>query len=647
MALTNGFGGVLGAVALLALGAAGCGDNFNGSDCKVSHTCVTAGGGAADADTSPHAGEKGEDASPDTAPGVGGAHDGVDSAPAGGAGEGLGGTPADAGQGGANVGGFSQADAGAGGATVAVNRPPTVTKVSPSASASNAEPDAKVVITFSEPLDPATITADSVRLLDGKSVVAGKLSYENNQVTFIPKAPLALLVEYEVAVSTTVTDAAGAALAADYASTFRVRDGAWHTIDAASGDLYQMSDTVPITSTGDALVTWIAITDSGHYCPTSARWFNRGTAKGSTALLTGNDVQDCRSVAAGANAAGAALVAWQEDVEFATQYRAGKWTTSKTQVTPIGTSRMFAVGVAPSGAATLIQHHWSFGTVVATTDSKGTWEERVADISVGGESRGLSPARIAFDKKGNGFAAWRGEDMTGHEQISISHYTTATGLWPIAKVLPGSLASETTADDERSAPALAVDAAGHAMVLWVRETAGVTALVASRNTGGDMWSDPVVIKPSGLAGPITDAPALVFDGQTFVAAWVARDGGTTLVYTSRFDQELLQWNTAEPRTAKSALGRMPKLGSDAHQNLVLTWVVSQANGGALAYSRYDAQNDSWTDPSGVDGGSITDATIAGDSPTPLSVNSSGLGALMWSDRAANGLPVTIRLASFY
>jgi hypothetical protein len=50
------------------------------------------------------------------------------------------------------------------------------------------------VIELNEPLDAATVTSDSVRLLDGEDAVAGELSYTDKKITFVPEKPLALLV---------------------------------------------------------------------------------------------------------------------------------------------------------------------------------------------------------------------------------------------------------------------------------------------------------------------------------------------------------------------------------------------------------------------------------------------------------------------
>src|SRR5205085_10306823 len=96
-----------------------------------------------------------------------------------------------------------------------------------------------------------------------------------NQVTFTPTAPLALLGDYTVKVTTGVTDVAGAHLLEAFSSKFSVRDGAWHTaVDASNDRASTVSSALPISSSGEVLVAWTG-TD-GNHCPPRARRFLRG-----------------------------------------------------------------------------------------------------------------------------------------------------------------------------------------------------------------------------------------------------------------------------------------------------------------------------------------------------------------------------------
>src|SRR6186713_1921227 len=132
----TGVGGVL---ALAIGGLAACGSDF-ASDCRATRTCPAT-------DDS----QGGDNA--------GGALDGIAGSQTGGGGAGAAGGDAVGGDAG------NDAAAGAGGqsdchlANNCVNPPPTVVAIAPADEATGIEPDAKIVITLSEPLDEETVSA--------------------------------------------------------------------------------------------------------------------------------------------------------------------------------------------------------------------------------------------------------------------------------------------------------------------------------------------------------------------------------------------------------------------------------------------------------------------------------------------------------
>ena len=102
---------------------------------------------------------------------------------------------------------------------------PTVTTVSP-ANASTAVCTTRTVsVTFSEPMDPATITGATVRVTDNGVAVAGTVAYDaaSRVASFVASAPFAASRTITVTVASGnagVKDLAGNALAVDQVSTF-------------------------------------------------------------------------------------------------------------------------------------------------------------------------------------------------------------------------------------------------------------------------------------------------------------------------------------------------------------------------------------------------------------------------------------------
>ena len=176
--------GVAGTLSLLvAFGLGACGEGFSSEDCQ-SHTCPASGG-------EPQGGafsQPGSGGSMESTPGGttaadgGGGQAGVDPIPCGG--------PDDCDDGDAANG---PEDCGQDGICVAGNPPPTVVATSPERDTTDVELTTEIVIEFSEALDPATVTAQSVQLLDGERALDGELAYGDRKVTFTPDSPLALL----------------------------------------------------------------------------------------------------------------------------------------------------------------------------------------------------------------------------------------------------------------------------------------------------------------------------------------------------------------------------------------------------------------------------------------------------------------------
>jgi hypothetical protein len=97
---------------------------------------------------------------------------------------------------------------------------PTVNSVLPANNATSVATGSAYKVTFSEPMNPATITATSITLKQGTVAVAGIVTYSGVIATFTPSAPLAVNTVYTGTVTTAVKDVAGNALAANFTSGF-------------------------------------------------------------------------------------------------------------------------------------------------------------------------------------------------------------------------------------------------------------------------------------------------------------------------------------------------------------------------------------------------------------------------------------------
>lgn len=639
-----GVGSLVGAVAAATLGAAvGCGDGFASSDdCHTRHTCTSAAG-------------------------VGGASDGNDPGGAGGAGESdsptLGGAAATAGASGeAGAGGVSgcrvdaecsndNAEDGAeicdDGTCLPGNPPPTIVSVTPESDAVDIELDTTVAIEFSEPLDPKTVTAGNIRVQDGTTVVPGTLAYEDGKVTFKPSAPLALLASYTLYVTTGIKDADGAPLIEALASTFSTRDGAWHeAINVAKDTRGVLSDVLPMTAEGNALVVWTGTAES--YCPAWGRSFLRGVAPDAAKSLAITGQTECNFVSSGGNATGVNAVTWSEpDASNGTdvaQFRDGAWLAKPALVSANYSADRLRVAVAPSGVVTLFEHVPGISKAW-TTDAKGTWP---VDGDVISTFTAQGRTSVAFHQKGDGIALWRAKDPlnTKLQRIMESRFSAAGGEWSTAVDLPGSVTA-TSDDAQRGTPVVAVDSNGGAMALWVDSTF-TSKLRASRYDNKNGWAQPEVISGALAVDVIDDAPGLTFDGQAFVAAWVALDAGERYTYTARYDLTT-GWSPYDKQQTSAADGtsaaRMPRLVSDGRGNLLLVFAQGSGTSFTLASQRY--ASGAWSPISPVPGGAVTQLSFENSDILPLSMSANGLAALAWTNYDSVNFASTVRLASFY
>jgi methionine-rich copper-binding protein CopC len=112
---------------------------------------------------------------------------------------------------------------------------PTVTATSPVNGATGVSASTAVTITFSEALDPATVTTTNItmRATGSGTAVAGTVAYNTTThvVTFTPNAALAA-VSYTVVATTGIKDAAGNAMSANFQFAFTVGDTSAPTVTA-------------------------------------------------------------------------------------------------------------------------------------------------------------------------------------------------------------------------------------------------------------------------------------------------------------------------------------------------------------------------------------------------------------------------------
>ncbi len=102
---------------------------------------------------------------------------------------------------------------------------PTVISTDPANLAVNVALNKKIVATFSETMDPVTITTATFTLQQGTTPVAGTVTYAGTAGTFTPAANLAANTTYTATITTGAKDLAGNAMAVNYVWSFTTGAG--------------------------------------------------------------------------------------------------------------------------------------------------------------------------------------------------------------------------------------------------------------------------------------------------------------------------------------------------------------------------------------------------------------------------------------
>jgi hypothetical protein len=636
-------GGVLLAIAAFGGGliTVGCGDSFS-EDCTTTRSCPPPDQGEAAGATATSAGGSAGGAG-SSASGAGSSA-GVDAEPGGAP---AGGQPDDESSDTCEANAdCSNADAEdgeelcVGGVCRAGNAPPRVVSITPEAGSDDVERDATITVVFSEPLDPDTVSAGTVQLFDGDSALTGtlKLSSDRDEVSFTPDMPLALWGAYRLEVSRAIKDAAGVALLEDESSSFQVRDGAWSVTTLADAEAIELPSSLPVSASGALLTTWLDGPSSD--CGAKGAWYLEGISNPLEAFEASRG-SGCARVSASIAPDGSAIASWgQSNIVRTQSFSKGSWDASERQAPGYS-------GVAFIGAQAFA-HDQQHITINLDVNAKGQPIRQFLGGPARGDWTGVnqfyvtqlgSRAQAAFAADGAGLATW-----TYTDGVYAVAYDVKAASWDAeATVLPGTESSGA----ERGVTGVATAPAGDAMVLWVEGPADNQVLKASRFAPKAGWSSAPVNVSNSLGGePLFDAPGLVFDGETFVAAWTAATGGKLTAYTARYDLATEKWSSREPHVTE--LGEssmlMPRLGVDAHRNLMLVWAVG-AESLTLVYQRYRAETQAWGDVEAIADGTFTDAAFVADGKLAFGFAGNGLGGLMFRTEHAGSQ--RLRLASFF
>ena len=253
---------------------------------------------------------------------------------------------------------------------------------------------------------------------------------------------------------------------------------------------------------------------------------------------------------------------------FAPAAGAAPWSSPEEVSVPGGSASWSQVGIDAAGDATAV---WTRSDGLnlliqaATRPVGGSWGPPV-DLS-GASGDAESPV-IAVDPAGDVVAAWK-QRLAGSEAIETA-YRPAGGVWEVPVAVEfGSAGVET--------PAVAIDEAGDAVVIWRQEVGGNHVILATSMPAGGSWESPIAISSSALNAEAPDVA--MSPSGTAAAVWQSSSGATSVV-ESNILPLAGSWGGESAVSAPATVTEPPHVVADAAGDFAAIW--SRSSVGLLA-----------------------------------------------------------------
>lgn len=461
---------------------------------------------------------------------------------------------------------------------------PVVVNVSPSNGAQGADLRPVIQITFSEDIEPASVS-NSIMVKHGDQVISGSITASGNTVTFIPQSPLPLSTIFQIEVAPQVADLSGNSLASPFVSMFSTRGRIWHAAEIVTD---RGSITGSYEAAMDCAGNVIAVVEENYfdipviqYSPDHG-WGDAKTLEGTRSTA--------RSPSVAVNCAGAAIVVWAQtsgNEGTQTQIWASRYSPQSGWATPqiIGTNTVVQlprVAIDGDGNALVVWEAstWDFGYEVWGTRyiNGDGW---VAQTQL---SSNAYSARVAINSAGSLFAVWSQYDFDlGRMVITARQYVPNVGWEAPLRI------SENGAVGAGSSefPDIAIDEQGNATAVWTEYgDAQVGRAWTNRFVAGQGWqgANPLDQSPS-----IKGRVRIAMNGLGQAAAvWDDEDSGSWRVWANRYVVGE-GWVGAELLESNTLYWSAPDIAIDDQGNAFAAWMKGNGDQGVwISHFRAEA-----------------------------------------------------------
>lgn len=375
--------------------------------------------------------------------------------------------------------------------------PPTVASTSPADGAIEVDRDGSVTVTLSEALAAHTVDAASFTLTDssGEPVPVDITPYAN-PIRLTPTVPLRLRETYDVTLTSVVEDLEGEPLPADYTWSFTVRDGRWRTqhLLSAPGSGNVGSTLIAALPGSKAIAAWndedSRLLYTSTFAPASG-WSLPELRDVEALSVKGIDTAGDRLALVYQTSSGMELV----------EYDATTGWGSPAVISTAPNAQ--AVEIDDAGNVVVIHRAWDasvsmVGLEALHRSAAGVWAApewiETTDTDVG-------EAKLAMDASGNAFAVWQQDDGAGSYDLHANQYTAGVG-WGTPTLLESESLSVYAFD-------LGVGPNGDAVVTFLVDDGATNHVMANRFVAGTGWEGATTLRQG--AAYVAYAPAVAVD----------------------------------------------------------------------------------------------------------------------------------------
>ncbi len=337
-----------------------------------------------------------------------------------------------------------------------------------------------------------------------------------------------------------------------------------------------------------------------------------------------------------------AIVVWVQTVNtvnylFKGEYRNGSWSfptalSSKISVSSNAASTPhLAMDNLGNAVVVWVQSDGLRNQIYKAEYRSGTWTGPAnLDDHVSLNNNAASAPKVAMDSNGNAIITWVQNDGSATAQVYKSEYRSAVWTKPSSlsdKVSPSSSAA--------SSPLVAMDNKGNGIITWYQPNGAGTNQIFKSEYRAGVWSNPANrednISPDGQSAT---APALSMDNNgNAVIVWSQSDGTSAQIFKSEYRSGA--WvhpaNVTTNISPDGSEASAPKVGMDDLGNAIIVWTQANFSSVTRAF-KSEYRGGAWTNPSSVnDSFSFQDSSV---NSLQLAMDKLGNAVILWE--SSNG-----------